>query len=34
MSGTDNPPGLDLGRLRDHLDRERPGLVRGSCAPS
>jgi aminoglycoside phosphotransferase (APT) family kinase protein len=29
MSGTDNPPGLDLGRLRDHLDRERPGLARG-----
>jgi aminoglycoside phosphotransferase (APT) family kinase protein len=32
MSGTDNPPGnppgLDLGRLREHLDRERPGLVR------
>lgn len=25
-----NPPGLDLGRLREHLDRERPGLVRGA----
>ena len=25
---TGNPPGLDLGRLRAHLDRERPGLVR------
>ncbi|MFI0735336.1 phosphotransferase family protein [Streptomyces sp. NPDC021225] len=24
-----NPPGLDLERLRAHLDRERPGLVRG-----
>ncbi|KEF04968.1 MULTISPECIES: phosphotransferase family protein [Streptomyces] len=23
------PPGLDLERLRDHLDRERPGTVRG-----
>ncbi|MEW2546429.1 phosphotransferase family protein [Streptomyces sp. NPDC047002] len=23
------PPGLDLGRLRAHLDRELPGLVRG-----
>ncbi|MFE7133596.1 phosphotransferase family protein [Streptomyces sp. NPDC057638] len=23
------PPGLDLGRLRDHLDRARPGLLRG-----
>jgi aminoglycoside phosphotransferase (APT) family kinase protein len=32
MSGTDNPPGLDLGRLRDHLDRERPGLVRGELS--
>ena len=29
MSDTDNPPGLDLGRLRGHLDRERPGLVAG-----
>jgi aminoglycoside phosphotransferase (APT) family kinase protein len=27
MSDTDHPPGLDLGRLRDHLDRERPGLL-------
>jgi aminoglycoside phosphotransferase (APT) family kinase protein len=26
--GTDDPSGLDLGRLREHLDRERPGLVR------
>ncbi|HEV7625962.1 MAG TPA: phosphotransferase family protein [Streptomyces sp.] len=25
----DNPPGLDLGRLAGHLDRERPGLVSG-----
>ncbi|MEV0601486.1 phosphotransferase family protein [Streptomyces sp. NPDC050315] len=25
----DNPPGLDLGRLRAHLDRECPGLVAG-----
>ncbi|MFD7879932.1 phosphotransferase family protein [Streptomyces sp. NPDC059766] len=25
----DHPPGLDLDRLRDLLDRERPGLVRG-----
>lgn len=24
-----NPPGLDLDRLRAHLDRERAGLVRG-----
>ncbi|MYU47577.1 hypothetical protein GTV15_04590, partial [Streptomyces sp. SID7803] len=22
-----HPPGLDLDRLRGHLDRERPGLV-------
>ncbi|MBM9506125.1 phosphotransferase family protein [Actinacidiphila acididurans] len=29
MSSDDNPPGLDLTRLRDHLDRERPGLVAG-----
>lgn len=28
MSG-DHPPGLDLGRLRERLDRERPGLVAG-----
>ncbi|MHA6761410.1 phosphotransferase family protein [Streptacidiphilus sp. PAMC 29251] len=26
---TDDPPGLDLPRLRSHLDREAPGLVRG-----
>ncbi|MFH9422274.1 phosphotransferase family protein [Streptomyces sp. NPDC017529] len=26
------PPGLDLERLREHLDRERPGLVRGPLA--
>ncbi|MDL5200611.1 phosphotransferase family protein [Streptomyces sp. ALI-76-A] len=25
----DHPPGLDLDRLRDLLDREQPGLVRG-----
>ncbi|MGP4001465.1 phosphotransferase family protein [Streptomyces sp. 8N706] len=25
----DHPPGLDLERLRAHLDRERPGLVHG-----
>ncbi|TKG70470.1 phosphotransferase family protein [Prauserella endophytica] len=25
----ENPPGLDLARLRAHLDRERPGLVSG-----
>ncbi|MCH0569770.1 phosphotransferase family protein [Streptomyces sp. MUM 136J] len=25
----DHPPGLDLDRLRDLLDRERPGLVQG-----
>lgn len=24
-----HPPGLDLDRLRGHLDRERPGLVNG-----
>ncbi|MFI1096592.1 phosphotransferase family protein [Streptomyces sp. NPDC020917] len=29
MSDTDTPRGLDLGRLRQHLDRERPGLVSG-----
>jgi aminoglycoside phosphotransferase (APT) family kinase protein len=29
MSDSDNPPGLDLERLRGHLDRERPGLVTG-----
>ncbi|MDX6354678.1 MAG: hypothetical protein QOF98_1581, partial [Streptomyces sp.] len=29
MSEPDNPPGLDLGRLRDHLDRVVPGLVAG-----
>ncbi|HET6710745.1 phosphotransferase family protein, partial [Amycolatopsis sp.] len=28
MSRTD-PPGLDLGRLRAHLDAHRPGLVAG-----
>src|SRR5438128_1150004 len=26
---SDHPPGLDLDRLRDHLDRVRPGLVAG-----
>ncbi|GAA2632405.1 phosphotransferase family protein [Streptomyces axinellae] len=25
----ENPPGLDLARLAEHLERERPGLVRG-----
>lgn len=25
----ENPPGLDLARLADHLERERPGLLRG-----
>ncbi len=29
MSEADSPKGLDLVRLRRHLDRERPGLVRG-----
>jgi aminoglycoside phosphotransferase (APT) family kinase protein len=29
MSEPDDPPGLDLDRLRRHLDRERPGLVGG-----
>ncbi|WNI14870.1 phosphotransferase family protein [Actinacidiphila sp. ITFR-21] len=29
MTETDDPPGLDLGRLRGHLDRELPGLVAG-----
>jgi aminoglycoside phosphotransferase (APT) family kinase protein len=28
-SDTDNPPGLDLGRLRRHLDQSCPGLVAG-----
>src|SRR5947199_6104278 len=28
MSPTD-PPGLDLGRLRAHLDAQRPGMVAG-----
>lgn len=27
--GEANPPGLDLERLRNHLESERPGLVRG-----
>jgi aminoglycoside phosphotransferase (APT) family kinase protein len=26
---TENPPGLDLDRLRAHLERERPGLLTG-----
>ncbi|MET9879696.1 phosphotransferase family protein [Actinacidiphila glaucinigra] len=30
MSGTENPPGLDLERLRAHLDAERPGLPAGA----
>ncbi|MCQ4041775.1 phosphotransferase family protein [Streptantibioticus rubrisoli] len=29
MTTTDNPPGLDLERLRTYVDRERPGLVSG-----
>ncbi|GAA1887850.1 phosphotransferase family protein [Streptantibioticus ferralitis] len=29
MTTTDNPPGLDLERLRAHVDRERPGLTAG-----
>ncbi|MFC4036068.1 phosphotransferase family protein [Streptomyces polygonati] len=29
MSETDEPPGLDLDRLRGYLDREIPGLVAG-----
>ncbi|MFJ4847995.1 MULTISPECIES: phosphotransferase family protein [unclassified Streptomyces] len=29
MSGTENPPGLDLDRLRRYLDAQRPGLLRG-----
>lgn len=24
-----NPPGLDLARLAEYLERERPGLVQG-----
>jgi aminoglycoside phosphotransferase (APT) family kinase protein len=27
-----NPPGLDLGRLRAHLDAQRPGLVAGELS--
>ncbi|MFE3882019.1 phosphotransferase family protein [Streptomyces lydicus] len=27
--GREDPPGLDLERLREHLDRERPGLAGG-----
>lgn len=30
MSGTENPPGLDLDRLRRYLDAQRPGLLRGA----
>ncbi|MFD3454089.1 phosphotransferase family protein [Streptomyces sp. NPDC058691] len=30
MSGTENPPGLDLDRLRRYLDVQRPGLLRGA----
>ncbi|WP_431946588.1 phosphotransferase family protein [Actinacidiphila sp. bgisy167] len=30
MSGTQNPPGLDLERLRRHLDAGRPGLTAGA----
>ncbi|MFF3069932.1 phosphotransferase family protein [Kitasatospora sp. NPDC057936] len=29
-----DPPGLDLGRLRAHLDRELPGLVQGPLSAS
>ncbi|MEU9079642.1 phosphotransferase family protein [Kitasatospora sp. NPDC048538] len=29
-----DPPGLDLGRLRNHLDRELPGLVQGPLTAS
>ena len=29
MTTTDNPPGLDLERLRSYVHRERPGLVTG-----
>lgn len=32
--GTDNPPGLDPGRLREHLDHARPGLVTGPLRAS
>ncbi|MFF4954050.1 phosphotransferase family protein [Streptomyces chattanoogensis] len=28
-AGREEPPGLDLTRLREHLDRERPGLAGG-----
>ncbi|GGU97291.1 acyl-CoA dehydrogenase [Streptomyces albospinus] len=28
-AGREAPPGLDLARLREHLDRERPGLAGG-----
>ncbi len=28
----ENPPGLDLARLREYLDRERPGLVTGELS--
>ncbi|MDX3075073.1 phosphotransferase family protein [Streptomyces sp. NPDC088354] len=30
MSGTENPPGLDLDRLRRYLDAQRPGLLHGA----
>ncbi|MBK1788259.1 phosphotransferase family protein [Prauserella cavernicola] len=30
----ENPPGLDLARLRTHLDHERPGLVGGPLSAS
>jgi aminoglycoside phosphotransferase (APT) family kinase protein len=32
MSRPDHPPGLDLDRLRELLDRERPGLLRGELS--
>ncbi|WP_151774675.1 phosphotransferase family protein [Streptomyces abyssomicinicus] len=32
MSRPDHPPGLDLDRLRDLFDRERPGLLQGELS--
>jgi aminoglycoside phosphotransferase (APT) family kinase protein len=32
--GVDRTPGLDVGRLGEYLDRERPGLVRGPIEAS
>ncbi|QMU76474.1 phosphotransferase family protein [Streptacidiphilus sp. PB12-B1b] len=31
-SGAPHPPGLDLDRLREYLDRARPGMVEGTLA--